>query len=78
MTTQPIYYCVVDPEGILVHTTVSLSEAESIDQWLGQCRVVAWWGFAAGARARMSETSWKRYQAAGFKCLPVKLEVINL
>jgi len=40
MTPQPMLglFCVCDPNGVLVHTTVGLEPKDCIEEWLGQER----------------------------------------
>jgi hypothetical protein len=74
------YFCVVDPSGVIVHPTISLTKQEAIDQWIEQeraCNFIVNAGRAARNEAPKCSPSWEQFEAQGFKCLPVRLEVIN-
>lgn len=74
------YFCVINPEGLPVHTTVSLRPEEAISQWIETeqaCNIIVNAGRSIrGERPRCSP-SWEQFEAEGYTVKPVKLEVIN-
>lgn len=74
------YFCVVDATGVLVHTTLSLSRDEAINQWLAQEQAVNFFvnaGRSSRGESPVCSASWEQFEAQGFKVLPVKLEAVN-
>lgn len=71
-----IYFCVRDPQGILVHTTVSTKPEEAIEQWLSIEQGMNW--LHNLARASHGERtgplqSWEGFEAEGYSVVRVKL-----
>lgn len=74
------YFCVVDPKGTLVHTTISLSSEESVNEWLEQEGAVNWVYNLGRQRRQQSprcRPSWEQFEAEGYTVKPVRIEVSN-
>lgn len=74
------YFCVVDPEGIFIHPTLSLNHDDSVKQWIETeqtMNIIANAGRSSRGESRACAPSWEHFESQGFKCLRVKLEVAN-
>lgn len=77
---QEEYFCVIDPQGVLVHTTISLSESEAVNQWIETEQSMNFIGnmvALANGHAQRCARSWEQYEAEGYKVVSVRLEKIN-
>lgn len=78
MTPKPLMglYCVCDPAGNLVHTTVFTTQKESIEEWMkiesnmndlaNMCRTVR-------HEPILCFQSWEQFEAEGYTVVPVVL-----
>lgn len=74
------YFCVVDPQGVFVHPTISLKPEDAIEQWLETeraCNMIVNAGRSSRGESPRCVPSWEHFEAQGYRVLPVRLEVIN-
>lgn len=74
------YFCVLDPKGIFVHPTISLTEKEAVTQWLEQeqaCNIIVNAGRHTRGESQRCSPSWEQFEAEGFRVVKVKMEAIN-
>ena len=72
----PDLFCVCDPTGHLVHTTVAIDEKSSIEEWLETEKCMQWI-YNLGRRHRGESeaclSSWEGYEAQGYRVVTVEL-----
>lgn len=69
-------FCVCDPDGALIHTTVARTEQDSVFMWMEiQASQNAFRNVAReyNGQKAVCLSSWDGYEAEGYSVVPVKL-----
>lgn len=69
-------FAVCDPCGNIVHTTISVSAANAIDEWLeqeGVCNFISNLGRRSRGESLRCRPSWEQFEAEGYRIVPVKI-----
>ena len=69
-------FCVVDPHGVMVHTTVSLDEEGAIKQWIETEQAMNWVHNAVRrvqGSAQVCAASWEGFESEGYRVIPIEL-----
>ncbi len=69
-------FVVCDPQGILVHTTVSLDQSGAVELWLeqeGVCNEIYNVGRGVRGESKRCRPSWEQFEAQGYRVIRVRL-----
>ena len=70
------YFVVVDADGVIVHTTISLTREDAIEEWLSTESSMNWLanlGRGARGQQRKCADSWEAFEARGYTVIPVSI-----
>lgn len=78
MKTEPMLglYCVCDPNGVLVHTTVGVEPRDCIEEWLHteqSMNFIGNLGRQIRGETKRCAPSWEGYEAEGYRIVRVNL-----
>lgn len=71
-----VMFCVVDPAGVMVHTTVSLDEQGAINEWITTEQSMNWVHNAVRkvqGQQQVCAPSWEGFEAQGYRVIPIEL-----
>lgn len=74
--TSTVLFCVVDPNGVLVHTTISTSVDGAVEEWMnieGTMNDFTNMFRAIRKEARKCFKSWEQFEAEGYAVIKVSI-----